>query len=147
MSPADLNLRPFELEDLQLVDPWLQQAGIGVPRGTSHKVWGDRVRSDPRIVCRVATRGAAVSGLFRLDVAPDRMGELTVLVAPGLRSRGLGRAIVEAAMAEAACRGLRHVVALVRAENTGAVRFFSKIGFIESEPRVRDHVHFHHPVG
>lgn len=132
VSPT-LHFRAFESADLAVLGPWLNAAGFGVPKHVDTQAWVDRLRSDPCIMCLTACdRLNAVIGFTRLDVGPDRAAEVTVLVAPGLRRRGLGRELLQRALAEARRRGLRRLVAQVQQGNRSALAFFAEAGF---EPR------------
>ncbi len=51
-----------------------------------------------------------------------------VAVEPAGRRRGVGRALMAAAMEEAAARGARTMALSVMADNEGAVRFYEKMG-------------------
>lgn len=137
-----MQLRPLAPRDLRLIAPWLHAAGLGVPAGVCHKSWGERLASDQGIVCRVAVARGGTVGFFRLDLAPDRTAEVTVCVAPARRRRGLGRQLLDAAMAEARERGMRHVVAAVRTDNTAGRAFFVAAGFAEVASAVPGFVHF-----
>jgi len=75
------------------------------------------------------TGDGAVHGFFRLDVGPDGVAEVTLIVHPGQRRRGLGAELLEAALAEARRRGLRRLLAVVQDTNEKGYRFFSSRGF------------------
>ena len=127
---AELRYRAFSDEDLAVLAPWLLQAGLGVPAGVSREQWGRRLREDARIVCRTATgERRAVVGFFRLDLAPDNTAEITLIVAPRLRRRGIGRELIEYALGEARRLGLKAVVAVVKDSNQDAIRLFGDVGF------------------
>ena len=131
-APA-LRYRKFRDEDLQILSPWLVAAGLGVPPGVSREQWGRRLREDARIVCRAGTgRDHQVVGFFRLDLAPDNTAEITLIVAPGRRRQGFGRALLEASLAEARRIGLRRLIAVVDVANQAACTFFQDAGFERS---------------
>jgi len=130
-SALRMQLRPLAPRDLRLIAPWLHAAGLGVPAGVCHKSWGERLASDQGIVCRFAAVAGRTVGFFRLDLAPDGTAEVTVLVAPTRRRRGLGGQLLVAAMAEARERGMRHLVAAVRTDNIAGRAFFGAAGFAE----------------
>ena len=68
-------------------------------------------------------------GFVRLDCGPDRVAEMTLVVAPECRRRGHGRAMFEAALRHATRRGMRRLVALVDLGNAPALQFFTDLGF------------------
>lgn len=68
-----------------------------------------------------------VCGCVALHIDTERVAEVKALaVAPGVQGRGLGRALVEAAIAEARTMGLERVFCL-----TYQVGFFAKLGFVK----------------
>ena len=70
-SPT-VRYRDFEPDDVAVLAPWLAAAGLGLPGQVDTQAWGDRLRSDPLIVCQAACDpdGHPV-GFARLDVGPD----------------------------------------------------------------------------
>jgi len=58
-----------------------------------------------------------------------------VAVEPGLRQRGVGRALVEHACAELAARGCGKVNLQVREDNEAVAAFYEALGFVR-EPRI-----------
>lgn len=128
-APPGLEFRPFVEADAEVLGGWLEAAGLGVPAGLGTGAWGRRVVADPRIVCRAALLEQRVVGFFRLDVAPDRTAEVTLITAPDERRRGLGRGLLEGALASARRRGLRGLIAVVQDSNHAALGFFAQVGF------------------
>lgn len=78
----------------------------------------------------LASGGAAVLGCSSLKVMGEDLAEVrSLVVAPEAKGEGLGKALVEACLAEAASLGIRRVFAL-----TAIPAFFEKLGF-ERVPR------------
>ena len=126
----DLRFRPFELADAGLLDRWLRAAGLGVPAGLVRESWSRRLLGDARIVVRVAIdAGGAPRGFVRLDLAPDRSAEITLIADPGARRQGIGTSLLEEALIEARARGLRRLVAVVDTDNRVAREFLVAGGF------------------
>lgn len=140
-TSGSTNLRPFTVEDLEVLAPWLEAEGLGVPAGVSHNRWGRRLCTDPRIVCRVATDGSSLVGFFRLDLGPDGTAEVSVMVAPTHRRRGFGRQLLAAARAEAQGRGVRSLVAAIRRDNAPALALFRAERYADRDPSVPGFVH------
>lgn len=125
----DLHLRPFRLNDADAIEPWLEGAGLAVPGGVARREWPVRILADQRIVMKIAESHGRRVGLVRLDCGPDLVAEITVVVAPGERRKGLGRAMFEAALALARELGLRRIVASIDHGNDVAQDFFADMGF------------------
>ncbi len=68
-------------------------------------------------------------GFILARVAADEAEILTIAVSPELRGQGLGGALLEAAMAEAARRGAAAMFLEVSADNHGAQRLYERHGF------------------
>ncbi|HLQ38860.1 MAG TPA: GNAT family N-acetyltransferase [Planctomycetota bacterium] len=128
MTPV-LQLRPFELEEAGVVAPWFVAPGLAVPPGAAGRTWAARMLADPRIVARTARADEQRVGFVRLDIGPDRIAELTLVVAPELRRQGLGRSILAAITLEARSRSVRRLRAAVDPANRGALGFFLANGF------------------
>jgi GNAT superfamily N-acetyltransferase len=128
-----IQLRPFAVGDAPRLAKWLALAGLAVPAGTPAEVWVKRIQGNDRILClsAVDVRDRLI-GFLRLDIGPDRVAELTLIVAPEHRRRGLGRRLLEAVLVEARRRGLRRLTAAVSDHNDGALQFFLDGGFEET---------------
>ena len=65
------------------------------------------------------------------DPDADGLGEIeAIYLAPGATGRGLGRALVEAALARLAAAGHEEAVLWVLTDNAGARRFYERCGFV-----------------
>ena len=79
--------------------------------------------------------GRRVGFLLMLDDLPDEVTALPqafvayMAVDPEFRNRGVGRALLEAAEAEALRRGLPHMALMVTEENRAARRLYERAGF------------------
>lgn len=78
----------------------------------------------------VAEDGAldGYAGLFA-PIGADQADIQTIAVVPRARRRGLGRALMDALLAEAARRAAREVLLEVRADNPGAQALYADLGF------------------
>jgi len=77
--------------------------------------------------------------VVRLPGWSDHVGEVRLVVDPGHRGHGLGRALARWALAQALDCGLRKLYVEVVAEQEGAVAMFGALGFT-AEGLLRDHV-------
>ena len=80
------------------------------------------------------------------DLAGDEEAEvipfiIAMFVRPSARGRGIGAALVEAAVSEAAARGHRRLLLDVREANGTARALYRRMGFIETEERAPDPGH------
>lgn len=72
---------------------------------------------------------AEAGGMLLARTAADQAEVLTLAVLPGLRRQGLGRALLEAAMAEAARRGATVMTLEVSVDNLAAQTLYRQAGF------------------
>ena len=94
-----------------------------------------RLSDDPNARALVATSGADVVGLVTVHLrntinheAP--IGQITLLVVDeAIRSRGAGRALVQAAETWAQSRGTRRITVTTALDRAGAHAFYEKVGY------------------
>lgn len=79
----------------------------------------------------------AGDGFVILRVAADEAEILTLAVTGAARRRGLGRALLDAAIVEARARGARTMFLEVAAGNAAGRALYAGAGFVESGRRVR----------
>jgi ribosomal protein S18 acetylase RimI-like enzyme len=138
-----------ELEPSQL--PALQAFLERVPEG--ERRWFKYDVLDPDVVAgwmrnegarHLVTLDAEGSVVAYGSVQPGQgwsshVGEITLIVDPRFRGRGLARPLARRVLTEALRSGLEKVVVEVVADETSAVRLFTSLGF-EPEALLRDHV-------
>jgi len=87
-------------------------------------------------ICLVAGDGMSEGmGFVLARVMADEMEILNLAVRPAQQRRGLGRRLVEEALARARARGARHCWLEVRASNQAALEFYRALGFQERTRR------------
>ena len=86
--------------------------------------------------------GGAVVGYLNLDRRPYGVANLAMFVAARWRRRGVGSALVEAAVAAARASGAHKVALQVWPHNGPALSLYAKFGFVE-EGRLRRHYRRH----
>ena len=91
------------------------------------------------IVARTA--GTAVAGYCSYRLVADELQINNVAVRPQHRRLGMGRALVEAAVAHGRRGGARMAILEVRRSNAGAQALYSRLGFrqIGQRPRYYEH--------
>jgi ribosomal protein S18 acetylase RimI-like enzyme len=86
----------------------------------------------------VAVVDGEVAGHLGMEVAPYGVASLSMFVAPDRRRRGVGAALVEAAVADAVERGAHKVTLQVWPHNAAARALYRRFGFVD-EGRLRRH--------
>jgi len=81
--------------------------------------------------------GGTVVGYLCLKQVLDEAEILDVAVPDALRGTGLGRLLVESALAEARLRGARVVLLEVRVGNAAAIGLYRRLGFVDQGVRKR----------
>ena len=126
-----LRMRPFVLADAGAVEPWLHGPGLSLPSGVLREQWPQRLLADNRITALMAEANGKRIGFVRLDSGPDRVAEVTLVVAPGCRRFGFGSAMFLAALQQARQLGLHGLIASIDAQNQPALAFFAEQGFVQ----------------
>jgi GNAT superfamily N-acetyltransferase len=94
-----------------------------------------RLARDPNARALVATQDQRVVGLLTVHLRDTLnhetpIGQITLLVVDeAIRSRGAGRALVEAAEAWARSRGTRRITVTTALDRGGAHAFYEKVGY------------------
>jgi putative acetyltransferase len=87
----------------------------------------------------VAVADGQVVGLLHVEVSQHGFGEIGMLVDRDWRGRGVGSALIEAAIGWARGEGLHKLSLEVFAHNTAAIALYRKWGFVEEGRRVRQY--------
>jgi ribosomal protein S18 acetylase RimI-like enzyme len=102
--------------------------------GWFERHWGDRIvaghgtaYSMDDVECLVADEAGRVVGAVTFCVDTDALEVVTVDA--DVRRRGIGRILLDAAVAEAARRGLRRVWLTTTNDNLTALAFYQAVGF------------------
>jgi len=90
--------------------------------------------ADPAVLVLVAEAGSPLGFLLARAVL-DEAEILSFAVAPGTRRRGLGRRLMEAALAELRARGVARVLLEVNATNGPARALYAGLGFTRVSER------------
>ncbi len=87
----------------------------------------------------VAVAGGQIIGMLHIDVSRHGFGELGMLVDRAWRGRGVGSALVAAAIGWARSHGLHKLCLEVFAHNMAAIALYRKCGFVAEGRRVRQY--------
>ena len=79
----------------------------------------------------VAVSADAIVGELRVDARPSGFGEIGMIVASEWRGRGVGSALIEAAIEWARANGLHKLTLTVFPDNERAIALYEKFGFLE----------------
>jgi len=83
----------------------------------------------------VAVADGQIVGMLHIEASRHGFGELGMLVDRDWRGRGVGSALVQAAIGRARGRGLHKLCLEVFAHNTAAIALYRKSGFVEEGRR------------
>jgi ribosomal protein S18 acetylase RimI-like enzyme len=126
--------RPSDEDELEVLDAatWTPDV-TPAPYDPERRFFDERTRADDVLVATVDGRIAGYVKLGRVNelAASDHVRMVSGLaVGPEFQRRGLGRALVDAAIAEARARGARRLTLRVLGGNEGARRLYEAAGFV-----------------
>ena len=84
----------------------------------------------------VAVADGRIVGMLHVEVSRHGFGEFGMLVDRDWRGRGVGSALVQAAISRARGQGLHKLCLEVFAHNTAAIALYRKSGFVEEGRRI-----------
>ena len=87
----------------------------------------------------VAAAGGDIVGSVHLESSRHGFGEIGMAVARGWRGRGVGSALLAAAIEDARERGLHKVCLSVFPHNAAGIALYRKFGFVEEGRRVKQY--------
>ncbi|WP_191058605.1 GNAT family acetyltransferase [Geminicoccus harenae] len=122
---------PARPEQRQAVVELWQAAGLTVPHNDPVADF-DQARGREGSDVLVGMLGARLAGAVMVGHDGHRGWLYYLAVAPELRGRGHGRALVAAAEAWLAGHGIRKVQLMVRADNRAVCGFYARIGYAEA---------------
>lgn len=131
VPPHDLLFLARDIRQPKVLDAWLRAEASGATASLVAIAGGEVVATIARV---------SDSQSFSAHVA-----ELRLLVAPGHRNKGLGRRLLDQAIADACAAGATKVVARMTPDQVGAITLFEESGFraealLRSEVRDADGV-------
>jgi [ribosomal protein S18]-alanine N-acetyltransferase len=112
----------------------VERALFGEEPWSARLFWSELGQTDTRHYV-VALDGDELVGYAGLCDYPDEAFVQTMAVAPRAQRRGTGDALLRELLREAAARGQRTVSLEVRADNSGAQRFYVRHGFARAGVR------------
>jgi len=111
-----------------------ERDGIAAEPPVDVETWAARWHLDGTFV---AVDAGEIVGLVFVDLTPFGYGELGMFVAAGHRRRGVGSALVAAAIEWARANGLHKLSLGVFPHNDAAIALYRKFGFVDEGIRVK----------
>ena len=87
----------------------------------------------------IAVADGQVVGSIHVDASRHGFGEIGMAVARPWRGRGVGSALLAAAIDDARARGLHKLILSVFAHNAAGIALYRKCGFVEEGRRVKQY--------
>ncbi len=87
----------------------------------------------------IALADGQVIGMIHVEASRHGFGEIGMLVDRAWRGRGVGSALIQAAITLARQQGLHKLSLEVFSHNTGAIALYRKCGFLEEGRRTRQY--------
>jgi len=138
-----IRFRGFVGSDVELLGAWLQGSGLTFPGGVAVSTWGRRLSEDPLIICQAACEAdARVVGFYRLDLAPDRSAEITIIVDPTRRRQGVATAMMSEILAVARREGISRLLAVIDEGNRGGKELFLGFDFEARAEQISQYQYF-----
>ena len=139
MSEKWLEVRPAREEDrrplaLLLAAVAEERDGIATEPPVEVEAWAANWRLEGTLV---AVAAGDLVGSLSVEVSPFGFGAIAMGVAPQWRGRGVGSALLAAAIVWARERGLHKLTLSVFPHNAAAIALYRKFGFIEEGRRVK----------
>lgn len=126
LDPRDLLFLPRDITHPKVIDAWMRALDTG-------NIASLVVRSEDGTML-------GCSSIYTDTLSWSRhVGELRVLIGPGARGRGLGRALIQECFVQALELGLKKLVAQMTTDETSAIAVFEDLGF-HAEALLRGHV-------
>jgi ribosomal-protein-alanine N-acetyltransferase len=128
---APLTLRPMRWWDVETLLP-LEHELFGPSAWSAETFWSELAHPETRwyVVAETVVDGQAEVAGYAGLLAPGMEADVqTVAVAPSAQGRGIGRALVEALVAEAVRREATSLLLEVRADNAPAIGLYTARGF------------------
>jgi len=142
----DLDIRPVRLEDAAELADLLNQ--IIARGGTTAleapftpKALAEAYLTGPDVICcfvavdRARGRLEGFQTLGYYPGLPEDVGDIGTFARIGSVQRGVGSMLFAATSAQARRRGLASINATIRADNTGGLAFYSRLGFADHDVR------------
>ena len=137
-APRAAMVRPAradDLDDLLALIRSLNEDEFVLPAAEAQRIWAE-ISGAPGLTVYVAEQDGRAVSTCTLIVVPNlgRRGRPfaiieTVATLPDYRRRGLGRAVIAAALDEAWSQGCYKVMLMTGARDQGVLRFYEALGF------------------
>jgi len=122
-----------ELDIRSMLDADIAQV-LAIERASYAFPWTEGIFRDclrVHYTCRVAAIGVVTVGYGILSVAAGEAHLLNLCVADAYRCRGIGRRLLDHMLLAAASAGAREAFLEARPSNSGAIRLYQSLGFVQ----------------
>lgn len=119
-------IRPMHELDVPVV--------VAIERASYQFPWSEGIFRDclrVHYTCRVAAIGVMTVGYGILSVAAGEAHLLNLCVADAYRCRGIGRRLLDHMLLAAGTAGAREAFLEARPSNSGAIRLYQSLGFVQ----------------
>lgn len=135
VMPDQIPLREMTWRDIPVLA--LLELELFAEDAWSEQTWWAELAGRPRRSYVVGEQRGAVVGYAGVDRGGEVADVMTIAVASGAQTRGLGTVLMDWLIAEARRGGAQHLMLEVRADNVAAQRLYSKAGFVMTTVRRR----------
>lgn len=138
----DIEVRPVRQEDAPelatLLNEIIARGGTtALEEPFAPEALARTMLTGPDVICcfvaveRATGRLLGFQALERSDGLPDDIGDIATFARVGLTQRGVGSSLFAATCGEAGRKGLRAINANIRADNSGGLAFYNRMGFVD----------------
>jgi dTDP-4-amino-4,6-dideoxy-D-galactose acyltransferase len=110
-----------------------------------YRIWIQRSCENPQMQVFVAQSGAGPEGYLASSGGKDGVGQIELIgVEPGAQGRGIGRALITAALNSFAHQGIARARVVTQGRNLRAQRLYQRCGFVTESLQLWYHLWFEH---
>lgn len=123
-------VRGVTIEDLDALES-LDRMVFAPAEVWNRRLWADELAADNRVVQVITDEADALLGVSSIQVVGPTAELIRIAVAPASQGRGLGSALLDAALRSAAEAEVDEMLLEVRHDNSVAMALYRRLGFTE----------------